>query len=85
MAHHHEACSLILPPSVSLVALWQLPTSGRRFARLWTCVSRPTDGVHADEMLVVCRRYLLGLAYPAYVTVNAIESPGTQDDTQAGF
>jgi receptor expression-enhancing protein 5/6 len=24
--------------------------------------------------------YLLGLVYPAYVTVNALESPGTQDD-----
>ena len=29
--------------------------------------------------IAVCR-YLLGLAYPAYVTVNALESPGTQDD-----
>jgi receptor expression-enhancing protein 5/6 len=32
--------------------------------------------------LIYIATYLLGLAYPAYVTVNAIESPGTQDDTQ---
>lgn len=37
------------------------------------------------EYFVSCRRYLVGLAYPAYVTVNAIESPGTQDDTQASM
>jgi receptor expression-enhancing protein 5/6 len=32
--------------------------------------------------IIYVATYLLGLLYPAYVTVNAIESPGTQDDTQ---
>ena len=41
--------------------------------------SRLPAGPNA-AMCCLFRRYLLGLVYPAYVTVNALESPGTQDD-----
>ena len=37
------------------------------------------------DRAVCCCRYVLGLVYPAYVTVNALESPGTQDDHHVRF
>ena len=46
--------------------------------------SRLLFGFRRFDMLLVCR-YLLGLVYPAYVTVNALESPGTQDDHLVRF
>ena len=40
----------------------------------------------SDFSRAVCScRYVLGLVYPAYVTVNALESPGTQDDHHVRF
>ncbi len=60
-------------------AIRPLALSGR-------CPARLQSELPSDFNRAVCTcRYVLGLVYPAYVTVNALESPGTQDDHHVRF
>ena len=58
----------------------------RPLALSGSCSARLQSELPSDFNRAVCScRYVLGLVYPAYVTVNALESPGTQDDHHVRF